>query len=229
MSERRYSDEEIAAIFARATEEKQERPRQRGPGDGMTLSELQEIGREVGIEPEEVARAARSLDLPRPPSAPRFLGLPLHVAHSVELGYRMSDAQWEGLVMDLRETFDAPGRIRSDGAFRTWSNGNLQVLVEPSGEGDRVRFRTMKGQARSLMSIGLTFLAVSIILVVVQVVGTDAGLGEAVAEAATFLTMGAAMFTFGALQVPGWARLRQRQMEEIGARLLRLPPPLPKP
>ena len=87
----------------------------------------------------------------------------------------------------------------------------------------------MKGRARSLMSIGLTFLAVSIVLIVVQVLGEGSALGEAIAEVATFLTMGSAMFAFGALQVPGWARLRQRQMEEIGARLLQLPPPLPKP
>jgi hypothetical protein len=229
MSERRYSDDEVAAIFARATEATQEKPRHRGPGEGMTLGELQEIGREVGIEPEEVARAAHALDLPRPPVARRFLGLPLQVAHSVELGYRMTDAQWERLVMDLRETFDATGRVRSEGSFRTWRNGNLQVLVEPSGEGDRVRFRTMKGNARSLMTIGLTFLFVSLILVVVEVVGDGTGIADALAEVATFLWMGSGMFAFGALQVPAWAKLRQRQMEEIGTRLLQLPPPLPKP
>ena len=52
MSERRYSDEEVAAIFARATETQESQPRRNTPGEGMTLAELQEIGREVGIAPE---------------------------------------------------------------------------------------------------------------------------------------------------------------------------------
>jgi hypothetical protein len=229
MSERRYSDDEVSEIFARATETPQETPRHRLPGDGMTLAELQEIGREAGIDPGDVARAARSLDVPRPTPAPRFMGLPLFVAHSVELGHRMTDAEWEHLVLDLRQTFDAAGRVRSDGSFRSWSNGNLQVLVEPHGEGTQVRFRTMKGSARSMMTVGGVFLLMSVIVAVSQVVGEGATLGAAISEMMTFLLLGGGMFAWGALQVPAWARLRQRQMEEIGARLLQLPPPLPRP
>ena len=35
----------------------------------------------------------------------------------------------------------------------------------------------------------------------------------------TLATAGAAMFGIGALRLPGWARLRRRQMEEIAARV----------
>jgi hypothetical protein len=31
--------------------------------------------------------------------------------------------------------------------------------------------------------------------------------------------MGLGMFGFGALQLPGWARLRRRQMDEVASRL----------
>ena len=141
----------------------------------------------------------------------------------------MTDAQWERLVVDLRDTFGAAGRVRSDGTFRSWRNGNLQVLVEPDGEGTRVRFRTMKGSARSMMTIGLAFVVVAVIGTLFEVVGDGTALSVALSEFLTFLLVGSGMFAFGALQVPTWARLRQRQMEEIGARLLQLPPPLPKP
>jgi hypothetical protein len=224
MSERRYSDDEVAAIFARATETQQEAPRHSTPGEGMTLAELQEIGREVGIDPDEVARAARSLEaapaIRQPPPA-RYLGLPVGVAHVVELPYRMTEAAWERLVVDLRETFDAPGRVRSDGTFRQWSNGNLQVLVEPYGEGQRVRFRTMKGSSRSLMTIGGIFMVIALVMIVMGLLTPGNIIFRAANDAGTFALVGAILFGVGAVQVPGWARLRKSQMEEIADRLLR--------
>ena len=58
----RYSEDEIAAIFERATEAQHVARRQLPPGEGLTLAELQEIGGDVGLSPELVAEAARSLD-----------------------------------------------------------------------------------------------------------------------------------------------------------------------
>ena len=221
MPERLYDDDEVAAIFARATEAAAPAPRALPPGAGLSLAELQEIGREVGIAPEQVALAARSLDQPAPPRPPTFLGLGIGVGHAVELGYRMTEEQWERLVLDLRETFEATGRVRSDGAFRQWTNGNLQVLVEPSGEGHRVRFRTMKGSARSLMTGGIALIGVAAFILVVGVLTGSAELAEALSDAAMTALMGAGMIGFAAATLPSWAKLRKSQMEEIGARLLR--------
>ncbi len=66
-----------------------------------------------------------------------------------------SDEEWERLVVDLRETFDARGIVRHDGALKQWTNGNLQVLLEPDEKGHRVRLRTTKGDARGMMVGGL--------------------------------------------------------------------------
>lgn len=60
MAERRYTDEEIPKIFERATEAQQSTRRLPASGEGMTLADLQEIGRDVGIPPALVADAARS-------------------------------------------------------------------------------------------------------------------------------------------------------------------------
>jgi len=49
--ERRYSDEQIAAIFKMASEEQKKLERDGSHGVGLTLSELQEIGGETGISP----------------------------------------------------------------------------------------------------------------------------------------------------------------------------------
>jgi len=64
MTERRYSKEEVTAIFQRAAEARQTARRQLPPGAGMTLADLKEIGREVGIPANLVAQAARAMRAP---------------------------------------------------------------------------------------------------------------------------------------------------------------------
>ncbi len=90
MTERRYSEEEVAAVFERATEAQQTARRQLPPGEGLTLADLQEIGREVGIPPELVAQAARSMDQGRRPASRTFLGLPIGVGRTIDLDRRLS-------------------------------------------------------------------------------------------------------------------------------------------
>ena len=219
MTERRYSEEEVAAIFERAAKTQQTARRQLPPGEGMRLADLQEIGREVGIPPGLVARAARSMDQAGRPASRTLLGLPIGVGRTIELDRRLSEEEWELLVVDLRETFDARGRVRYDGPFRQWTNGNLQALVEPTATGQRVRLQTVKGDARGLMIGGLGILGgAAATLIAVAVAG---GLGDAgsVAGVGFMSAIGLGMFGIGALRLPGWARRRRLQMEGVAARL----------
>jgi hypothetical protein len=70
MSERRYNDEEVAAIFERASETELTALPAPAEGRGLTLAALQDIGREVGISPESISLAARSLDQTGRPAPP---------------------------------------------------------------------------------------------------------------------------------------------------------------
>src|SRR5438046_8319308 len=92
MSERRYDEAEVAEIFQRATETQQSGEQNVLPaGGGMTLSQLQDIGREVGISAEQVARAANALDQVGRPTSRRFLGLPVGVGRTIDLGRKRSE------------------------------------------------------------------------------------------------------------------------------------------
>lgn len=219
MSERRYDEEEVAQIFELAAEKERTATRRVAPSEGMTLATLQEIGLEVGISPELVAQAARSLDRSGRASSRRFLGLPLGVGRTVELGRTFSDEEWERLVVDLRETFDARGSVRRDGSLRQWTNGNLQALVEPTSTGDRVRLRTLNGSARGFMTAGGSILGVAVVMLIGLGVGGRLGDPGSLADIAFMSTMGLAMFGVGALRLPRWARERRRQMEELAGRL----------
>jgi hypothetical protein len=218
--DRRYSDDEVARIIERATEAQESERSSLPSPKGMTLAELQEIGREVGISADQIARAAAAVDrgVDQSPSA-RFLGARIGVGRTVYLDRRLTDSEWHRLVVDLRETFDAKGTVREEGAFRQWTNGNLQALLEPTDSGERLRLRTVKGDARASMGIGATMLAmVPVMLVVSAITG---GLGQPGALEVPFLltALGGFFYGSGRLRLPRWAATRELQMEGIAARL----------
>ena len=221
MTERRYNDEEVDEIFARASETEQESRRQlTSPNEGMTLAQLQQIGREAGLAPEIVAQAARSLDQPRQPDIPQFLGLPIGAARTVKLERRMTEEEWERLVVELRETFQARGVIRSEGSFRHWSNGNLQVMLEPDGDTHRVRFRTVRGQARPFMTFGVGLVALGVITFVARMIAGAGNPTDTLEQSILLGLLGGGMFAAGALPLRSWARLRKQQMDDLAGRLL---------
>lgn len=217
MTERRYTEDEVAAIFERAAEAQHTGRRELPPAEGMTLADLQEIGRDVGLPPELVAEAARSLDRAGRPASRTVLGLPIGVGRTIELGRKLTDAEWERLVVDLRETFDARGNVRYDGPFRQWTNGNLQALLEPTSSGHRLRLRTVKGSARSLMSGGVALVGIAAALTVTSVI--TGGFAQAGAALVQLSVLGVGLFGIGALGLPRWARQRGEQMDGIAERL----------
>ena len=227
MAERRYSDTEIAAIFRAATEGPVATPAPGVPHDeGLTLPDLQAIGREVGIAPDAIAGAARALDVHRGiegTRARRFLGLPLGVARTVNLSRRLTDDEWERLVVRLRDVFDARGTTRSEGSLRQWTNGNLQVLLEPTESGHRLRFRTVHGGAQTAFGIG--FITIGAAAVTALITALSGSLGDAMGGIGFLLAAGTLFIAAGALRLPRWARLRGKQMDALAAQVAGASPP----
>jgi len=227
MTERRFNEAEVAAIFRQASEAQNQTSEAQLPsGEGLTVTELQAIGREVGISSDQISQAAQLIERGGNATSRQFLGFPIGVGQTVDLGRKLSDEEWERLVVDLRETFHARGTLRKDGSLRQWTNGNLQALVEPTETGDRVRLRTTKGDARGMMVFGLGMFGVSTagILAVTTQALSSSPLAVTVAGGNLFYmgllgAMGIGMFGFGALRLPAWARERRRQMSEIAGRL----------
>ena len=217
MTDRRYDDDEIAAIFAKAAEGPPNAPLQAARHEGMTLAELQDIGREVGIAPDAVARAAQSLEVRRLVAPRTFLGMPMEVERTITLGRQLTEAEWEQLVVELRQVFQARGTVSSSGSFRQWTNGNLQALLEPTPSGHRLRLSTFKGGVRGLMALGAMSMVMSGGTAIAS--GIAGHLGDALPGVLAFALLGAGTMAIGAIRLPGWARLRGRQMDEIAARV----------
>jgi hypothetical protein len=216
MTDRRFNEEEVAEIFRQATEAQQTPQRQLPSGEGLTLAEIQEIGQQVGIAPELVVRAAASLATAGTETSRSLVGFTIGVGRTIELDRKLTETEWEQLVVDLRETFDARGSVRQDGSFRQWTNGNLQVLLEPTPTGQRIRMRTVKANARALLSAGMVTGTIAAIL---AIVGMTGGSHNNMVIAADIAIIAAGQLAIGAMQLPGWARLRRKQMEEVAQRL----------
>jgi hypothetical protein len=214
--ERRYQEDEVAQIFEAASAPAVSRA-DSPSAEGMTLAELQAIGREVGIAPERIAEAASSLARVQPPIPRRTeLGMPMSAAHVVELPRALTDREWALVVADLRETFSARGKESSQGDTRLWSNGNLHAFVEPTRTGYRLRLGTVKGDAMALNRMGGFGIAMG---VVVGLAGFWSGNPAAVLPGGLLLGgMGAGALVVNALRLPRWVGQRERQMKEIADR-----------
>jgi hypothetical protein len=226
LTDRRYSEDEVAKILEAATEVREagdrSLPSGDASGDGVTLAELQDIGREVGIPEKSIELAASRLDAPVPAGSPDvyFLGRRIGVGRTVYLDRPVSDREWDLLVVDLRETFNARGKLRQEGSFRQWTNGNLQVLLEPTDSGDRLRLRTLKGGARINLAVGSALVTLG-----VSALAISTWVGP-VGDPGRFQTLGVLAFVGGVLfardwlRLPRWAATRARQMEDVSGRLV---------
>ena len=225
--ERKYHDDEVERIFELASNTAETgRPVLSGDA-GLTLAEIQDVGREVGMEPGRIAEAALAIDSRAGVLArERFLGMPITAGRRLDLPRDLTDREWEILVGDLRETFGARGHVVSHGGIREWSNGNLQVFSEPTATGHRLRMTTLKGTAKAAVSIGTAGLVIGVAL---STLFFFEDLGRAAMVIPTLMTLaGAGTLAANMLRLPRWARRREEQMEYIAGRataLLAEPPP----
>jgi|SRR5688572_6241001 len=214
--ERRYGDDEVAQIFEAASAPALSRG-EAPSAQGLTLTELQAIGREVGIAPERIAEAASSLARSQPALPRRTeLGMPVSAGHVVELPRALTDREWALVVGDLRETFRARGKDSSQGETRQWSNGNLHAFVEPTRTGYRLRLGTVKGDGLAVNRMGAFGIAMGLFVGLASVVsGNPEGL---LPGAVALGGMGSGAIAFNAMRLSRWAREREQQMKEIGER-----------
>jgi hypothetical protein len=224
--ERRYQEDEIAQIFEVAASPQPARRAAAASAGGLTLSELQAIGREVGVPPERIADAAAALDRPGAISRRRgFLNMPIAVGRTVDLPRAPTDREWEILVAELRETFSAQGSENSRGNLRSWNNGNLHALIEPTETGYRLRLGTTKGNAVAANQMALGGIALAMLLVVIFAL--TGRLSEELVAPIILGGVSSALLAANAFRLPGWASEREAQMDRIAARAQSLlsPPP----
>ena len=213
MNDRKYREDEVRKIFKLATTERVANA-PAPTSEGLTLAEIQSIGREVGVDSDVIARAAASLDATALEHKRTTLGAPIEVGRVVPLERAMTDHEWEQTIALLRSTFRASGKLSGHGTLREWRNGNLFASHEPAGDGYRLRIGTRKGDVAGFTALGATgILASAVILAEHIFVGSPSSL----IPSFTFGAFGIGALAANLLRLPPWARRRESQMAHIAA------------
>jgi len=227
-SDRRYDEEEIAAIFKAAAERQEEAKSNRSKGDGLTLDELQQIGKEAGITPEMIADAASSLErVPEVQTQSTLLGLPTSVGRTVQLEGHLSDDGWSVLVAQMRSQFRAHGKTENLGRLRSWRNGNLQISIEPGAKGDILRMRTVKGDAMARL-FGTLAGIIAVVALAVNILSAGGSVDFRQVMILTLIVAGLGVFSAPVLRLRSWARERGEQMEQLARRAREMTHPVRK-
>jgi hypothetical protein len=216
--ERRYQNQEIREILELAGRDDVAQPESAPIADGLTASELQAIGREVGLPPERIAQAVAEFEgRGEPAQRDSTLGMPTSVGRAVSLTRAATDSEWELLVSELRTTFGAKGEMSSAGGLREWSNGNLHAFIEPTSEGYRIRLTdSMEGALVIATLMGGFFLAFALLILLILLGKTDPGARFVVPG--FFSIIGAGLIAGSRITLPRWAEERDAQIQHITSR-----------
>jgi hypothetical protein len=217
--ERRYQDHEIRQILDLAIGQ-EDAPAQSLPAvDGLTLHELKEVGRGVGVPEYRIAQAVAVFEA-RGVSSPRgtTLGLPTSVGSIVPLPRSPSDREWELLIAELRTTFGGKGVVTSHGSLREWSHGTVHAFVEPTETGHRLRLADSNVTPVGGITLGGFLLAFALLIFVVLLGKDDPGARFAVPV--FFSLIGASLVAGSVVSLPKWAREQEKRMEHINSRVV---------
>jgi len=221
MTERRYGDDEVREIFSLATTGDTRDRSLRAESGAMTLAELQRIGQEAGIEPARVAEAALRVGARgRPAPVRRSFGLPVGLTRVVGLPRAPTDREWEQLIAEFRTTFQTLGRASTSGGLREWTHGNLHICVEPTEQGQQLRLSTLKDDGIVLNGVSVLLGGMSVLTSAVNAGGGNPE--KALVLLGIFGGMSLAAFVANAIRLPRWARERERQMEALAERAVKL-------
>lgn len=206
---RRYTDDEVHAIFERAAARQEEATRaEEASGAGLALEELQEIGVEAGIDPAHIALAASELAV-RGASGKKeadeaFLGIPTRIGTSRVIRGHVTDNEWERMVVELRGIFGRDGIAGEIGRVREWTATSsigkfdrpTKVTLTPRGDDTLVTIKQeMRSQAK-VFSIGAgLYLFVAFAIGLASVLGTGAADNPPIGVALLFLLVAALVFS----------------------------------
>ncbi len=166
---RRYTDRETALILKLASELDAATP----PGEGHSLSEIQEIAAEAGIDGDLVLQAARALEVRRTPGA-ALAGAPTTFEFQRTLDGELADPALGALLSTIRRVTGQEGeaaRLLDVLEWRATSAGGGTTHVEVSRRGGRTGLR-VKGTYENVAA--WPYLWAGILAAVVSVVaGTE--------------------------------------------------------
>lgn len=170
--DRRFTDREMKLIFERAGEADSTQRDQ-----GHTLAELKEIALQVGLNPDDVARAASTINAPQ--SSNLFLGAPVRFRASRTLDTKLTDDDIASVAIKIREATGLHGELRVVPGGAEWrvrsAAGLIVVDFTARGAGTRIDLMIARGDEAVLTFMGAEFVGIvtGAVVAVAAVSGLD--------------------------------------------------------
>ena len=219
----RFSEEEARQIFARAAE--RQHADDAAPA-GLSLAELQEIGKAAGLDPAHVAAAVAEVQggagrSAAPPAT--FLGVDVEPRASRVLPAEVTDAVWGRMVGRLRPTFKTIGVTSKVGAVREWQGtnergglSNLRMTAAAVEGGTLVTLETSRAKEARQYRFLPPFFAVMASLIFAGGVAEGATGSPALwTITAVFLAFGISLPAYARHGYVRWAERRQGQFDGL--------------
>lgn len=207
MSDRTYTEREVADLIGRAVERQQEASR-RASSVGLTLDEVEHIGRETGIDPIHLREAAAEMDAVGRTLSRQSGHTDTHVTAERWIDAPLSPEGWEDAVAHLQDNFGlsmtagmgvAGGTVQQVGNAYEWQHTSglgvqTTVTASPRDGRTRLRMRQLVGLGSPTKeSLGYGFLLALVIGVLGALAGSALGAGSgAVSMLAAFLAFAVA-------------------------------------
>lgn len=122
-AERKFNDEEVALIIKRAAELQQTQQVSEDPAHALSLSEVEEIAKEAGIDPKLIRRAALTLDHTSEVTRPSpWVGAPTRLVFERVVDGEITSDAYEPLVNEIRRTFGDNGVPSVLGKTLAWTS-----------------------------------------------------------------------------------------------------------
>ena len=227
---RRYSEREIGAILKRATELQEHREAAIGAApEGLTLEEIEEIAREVGVDAHLVRQAATEASTGTLDQRWPILGAPLRTKHEIMVAGRPAEATLDAMVVEIRNQLGQKGRFEKLNGALTWTRQNSgtkdEITITPEREGTRIRSEQFFfGSSMLLFFLPLFFT----LLLGGSYLAEEVGM-PALLEFALLTMAMLTVFGLGRIGFKLWTRQQSQKMatliQSLSAMLASSPPP----
>jgi hypothetical protein len=125
---RLYGDKEMSRILKRAVELQQGKGKTDSMGRGISIGEIEQIARELGIDPRYVAEAAAEIERGEEGQEEQsLLGQTIIEVRRTVRG-EISERQLEMMVQEIRRTFGAAGEIGQLGQSLEWKSSDKELI-----------------------------------------------------------------------------------------------------
>ncbi len=225
-----YTEREVAQIIERAVVRQEEARRRQGKG-GLSLEEIERLGREVGIDPEYMVAAAAEIDAGASEKSSHTTATHNHVERWTAGPLDIHD--WEDAVDDLRRELGtdygsmfgrtSAAEFKEQGATKTWEHTtgmgvHTRLTVSERGERTRIRLEQQVGNMSPPVE-GIMYGALSMLLLgpLAGFLGTS--LFDGILATVASIAMGLVLFVIASYAIykadVKWRAKKHRKIEDL--------------